>query len=250
MPPWPPPALVCWLLRWDQPPPARPARAEAPARPRPGAAAADARRILYLASLPRAATIPSPDRAPARAYHWVIGNDPRGWLPVVDPTQRETMLSLGPLRSVWSMPPLTLATSALAVRATTRQAADVLECGSSAGPAPLTLTSRAAGPAHAAHRFFARAYSARRCAAADRRRSCALPFSGSRLGPGRDLTAATLAANQHQTARDPAQCELAHWVRWDAAAVLRHRDGLTAAGMASRGPPAGWCGISTTVPAC
>jgi hypothetical protein len=28
-------------------------------------------------------------------YHWVIGNDPRGWLPVVDPAQRETMLSLG-----------------------------------------------------------------------------------------------------------------------------------------------------------
>jgi hypothetical protein len=56
----------------------------------------DARRILYLASLapsghntqPWAVRLLGP-------YHWVIGNDPRGWLPVVDPGQRETMLSLG-----------------------------------------------------------------------------------------------------------------------------------------------------------
>lgn len=58
-------------------------------------------------------------------------------------------------------------------------------------------------------------------------------------GPGRYLTAATLAANQRQTAHDPAQRELAHWVRWGAAAVQRHHDGLTAAGMGIEGP-AGW----------
>ncbi|NIJ52594.1 Acg family FMN-binding oxidoreductase [Dyadobacter arcticus] len=28
-------------------------------------------------------------------YHWIIGNDKRKWLPGVDPTQRETMLSIG-----------------------------------------------------------------------------------------------------------------------------------------------------------
>jgi len=56
---------------------------------------------------------------------------------------------------------------------------------------------------------------------------------------GRYLTTAALLANQHQTAHDPAQRELAHWVRWDAAAVQRHRDGLTAAGMGINGP-AGW----------
>jgi hypothetical protein len=28
-------------------------------------------------------------------YHWVIGNDKSKWLPAVDPTQRETMLSMG-----------------------------------------------------------------------------------------------------------------------------------------------------------
>jgi hypothetical protein len=28
-------------------------------------------------------------------YHWIIGNDKRKWLPAVDPTQRETILSIG-----------------------------------------------------------------------------------------------------------------------------------------------------------
>jgi GNAT superfamily N-acetyltransferase len=40
-------------------------------------------------------------------------------------------------------------------------------------------------------------------------------------------------------AHDPAQQELAHWVRWGRADVQRHRDGLTAAGMGINGV-AGW----------
>ncbi|MFD1470728.1 hypothetical protein ACFQ48_21055 [Hymenobacter caeli] len=57
---------------------------------------ADARHILHLAALapsghnaqPWTVRLPGP-------YHWVIGNAPRGWLPVVGPTQHETTLSLG-----------------------------------------------------------------------------------------------------------------------------------------------------------
>jgi hypothetical protein len=56
---------------------------------------------------------------------------------------------------------------------------------------------------------------------------------------GRYLSATTLAANQQQMADDPAQQELAHWVRWGRADVQRYRDGLTAAGMGINGL-AGW----------
>lgn len=56
---------------------------------------------------------------------------------------------------------------------------------------------------------------------------------------GRYLTAATLAANQQQAVRPDAQGELAHWIRWDRAAVQQHRDGLTAAGMGLNGL-SGW----------
>src|SRR6266540_4695995 len=54
------------------------------------------REILYLASL-----APSGHNAQPcfvkyiEPYHWIIGNDKRKWLPAVDPTQRETILSIG-----------------------------------------------------------------------------------------------------------------------------------------------------------
>lgn len=52
--------------------------------------------ILYLASL-----APSGHNAQPwfvryiEPYHWIIGNDKSKWLPGVDPTQRETVLSIG-----------------------------------------------------------------------------------------------------------------------------------------------------------
>src|SRR5664279_2748844 len=56
----------------------------------------DEQAILYLASL-----APSGHNAQPwfvkyiEPYHWIIGNDTSKWLTGVDPTQRETMLSIG-----------------------------------------------------------------------------------------------------------------------------------------------------------
>jgi hypothetical protein len=56
----------------------------------------DERAILYLASL-----APSGHNAQPwfvqyiEPYHWIIGNDKTNWLMGVDPTQRETILSIG-----------------------------------------------------------------------------------------------------------------------------------------------------------
>src|SRR6266498_2778247 len=56
----------------------------------------DEKEILYLASL-----APSGHNAQPwfvkyiEPYHWIIGNDKTKWLPAVDPTQRETILSIG-----------------------------------------------------------------------------------------------------------------------------------------------------------
>jgi hypothetical protein len=102
---------------------------------------ADAHQILHLASLAPSGHNTQPWTVRLLGpYHWVIGNDPRGWLPVVDPTQRETMLSLGAF-----VQNLEYAAAHLGyqckweVQATTLQAADVLE---------VQLT-RQAGPAYA-----------------------------------------------------------------------------------------------------
>lgn len=52
--------------------------------------------ILYLASLAPSGHNTQPWFVKYIApYHWIIGNDNSRWLPGVDPTQRETMLSLG-----------------------------------------------------------------------------------------------------------------------------------------------------------
>jgi hypothetical protein len=56
----------------------------------------DEKEILLLASLAPSGHNTQPWFVRYLApYHWIIGNDKSKWLPAVDPTQRETMLSIG-----------------------------------------------------------------------------------------------------------------------------------------------------------
>lgn len=56
----------------------------------------DEREILYLASLAPSGHNTQPWFVKyIEPYHWIIGNDKSKWLPAVDPTQRETILSIG-----------------------------------------------------------------------------------------------------------------------------------------------------------
>ncbi len=57
---------------------------------------ADEREILFLASLAPSGHNTQPWFVQyLEPYHWLIGNDQSKWLPAVDPTQRETILSIG-----------------------------------------------------------------------------------------------------------------------------------------------------------
>ncbi len=57
---------------------------------------ADEREILFLASLAPSGHNTQPWFVKyIEPYHWIICNDKSKWLPAVDPTQRETMLSIG-----------------------------------------------------------------------------------------------------------------------------------------------------------
>ncbi len=56
----------------------------------------DEKEILYLASLAPSGHNTQPWTVKyIGPYHWIIGNDKTKWLPGVDPTQRETILSIG-----------------------------------------------------------------------------------------------------------------------------------------------------------
>ena len=90
-------------------------REDEPVRPLPlDVLPADARQILFLASLaPSGHNIQPWSVRLLAPYHWVIGINPARWLPMVDPTQRETMLSMGLLCKTWNTPQRTSATSAI-----------------------------------------------------------------------------------------------------------------------------------------
>ena len=56
----------------------------------------DEKEILFLASLAPSGHNTQPWFVQyLEPYHWIIGNDKNKWLPAVDPTQRETILSIG-----------------------------------------------------------------------------------------------------------------------------------------------------------
>jgi hypothetical protein len=56
----------------------------------------DEKEILFLASLAPSGHNTQPWFVQyVEPYHWIIGNDKSKWLPAVDPTQRETILSIG-----------------------------------------------------------------------------------------------------------------------------------------------------------
>ena len=56
----------------------------------------DETEILHLASLASSAHNAQPWLVQyLEPYNWIIGNDKSKWLPAVDPTQRETILSIG-----------------------------------------------------------------------------------------------------------------------------------------------------------
>ena len=204
----------------------------------------DERIILQLASLAPSGHNTQPwvitHLAP---YHWVIGQDRSRWLPGVDPEQRETILSLGAF-----MQNLEFAATDLGyacrwtLLATTKQDEQVMDVR-------LTRTATVASvPVHTD------TMNQRRTVRAGFSRDVLRDDDISRLVAGepdfinyypatgdvaRFIDAQTIRANRLQAYRDPAQRELADWVRFSSADARKYRDGLTTGSMGIEGM-AGW----------
>ncbi len=170
-------------------------------------------------------------------FHWIIGNDKTQWLPAVDPAQRETLLSIGTF-----IQNLEYAAGSLGYEcnwnllATTNQDERVAE---------VKLIEQGF-----ANTFDTSTIRTRRTVRSD--------FLGDLLkkedleyivGPESDfiqylpatskesryIDEQTIEANRLQTYRDPAQQELADWIRFSSKDAEKHRDGLTAASMEIEG---------------
>jgi hypothetical protein len=202
----------------------------------------DEREILFLASLAPSGHNTQPWFVRYLApYHWIIGNDKSKWLPAVDPNQRETMLSIGAF-----LQNLEYAASSFGyacdwkLLATTNQDDLVIE---------VKLSKKAS-----LNNFDITKITSRRTVRSN--------FLGDLLKP-EDITylvdsesefihylpnsskeskfidEQTIASNRLQSYRNPAQQELANWIRFSSKDAEKYRDGLTTAGMEITGI-SGW----------
>ena len=178
---------------------------------------------------------------PLEPYHWIIGNDKSRWLPAVDPNQRETILSIGTF-----VQNLECAAGSLGyvcrweLLATSRQDEKVLEVKlTEEGPKTSFDTAKIVNRRTVRSGFSSdtlKKEDFKSLADSDRESIHYLPADAKE---GQFINEQTIEANRLQSYRDPAQQELADWIRFPNDEAKSKRDGLTTAGMEIEGL-AGW----------
>lgn len=174
-------------------------------------------------------------------FRWIIGNDKSKWLPAVDPTQRETVLSIGAFLQNLEYAAASLGYDVSGiVLAATNQDERVAEVKlTSIGTRNNAETDRMTKRRTMRSPFQTTALRAEDVtfiSDSDSANIRYLPVGGKEHGY---LNEQTIEANRIQTYRDPAQQELADWIRFSSKSASQHRDGLTTASMEIEGLP-GW----------
>lgn len=172
-------------------------------------------------------------------YHWIICNDKSRWLPGVDPTQRETILSIGAFIQNLEYAANNLGfDSHFTLLATTNQDENIVEV-------KLNKTGKIS-------HFDVEQIRQRRTVRSNyltdvlKKEDVAYlanneaDFIYSIPNTAKEyqwLNEQTIEANRIQTYRDAAQNELANWIRFSSKDAAQHLDGLTLAGMEIEGIP-------------
>lgn len=202
----------------------------------------DEKEILFLASLAPSGHNTQPWFIQyLEPYHWIIGNDKSKWLPAVDPTQRETILSIGAF-----IQNLEYAAGSFGyvcdwnLLAKTNQDEQIME---------VKLIKEQSKNA-----FDIAKIKNRRTVRSDflsdvlkredlkyliGSESEFIHYLPATSKESRFINEQTIEANRLQAYRDPAQQELADWIRFSSKNADRHRDGLTTAGIEIEGI-SGW----------
>jgi hypothetical protein len=210
----------------------------------------DEMEILYLASLAPSGHNTQPWTARIlEPKHWVIGSDKKRWLPTVDPENRELLLGIGAF-----IENLVIASGAfgyevdvqiVAKNPSEPDIADIHLKKSRTVDFPLEKIRK--------RRTVRNNYLDQEIKVDDIKfitrhdtRPCLIQtvsphsFYFPNTSPqGKYLQAATIEANRKQVFRDPAQEELANWIRWSNKEAKQHRNGLTPESMEIKGF-AGW----------
>jgi hypothetical protein len=202
--------------------------------------ASDEKEILFLASLAPSGHNTQPWFVQYLApFHWIIGNDKSKWLPAVDPTQRETMLSIGTfIQNLEYAAEFFGYVCDCNLLAKTNQDEQVME---------VKLTKKTA-----TNSFDIAKIKTRRTVRSGYQNEILkkedldylinseaefIKYLPNNSKESHYINEQTIEANRLQTYRDAAQQELAEWIRFSSQEAAKYRDGLTTAGMEIEGIP-------------
>ncbi len=202
----------------------------------------DEKAIIYLASLAPSGHNTQPWFVHyIEPFHWVIGSDKSRWLPAVDPTQRETILSIGAF-----LQNLEYAANNLGYHcefttlATNNQAENIVDVRLAKTSTIIQFDVEQIKQ----RRIIRSSYLSDLLTKDDSAFLIQTDQDAIHYIPNNSkehlwLNEQTIAANKIQTFADDAQNELANWIRFSSKDAAAHLDGLTLAGMEIGGIP-GW----------
>lgn len=166
-------------------------------------------------------------------YHWMIGNDKSKWLPAVDPAQRETMLSIGAF-----IQNLEYAAASFGydcewnVIATANQDERVAEVRLiSKGTKDTFDLEKIRSRRTVRSGFLNDPLKSEDVVHVIDSETDSIHYLPAPSKEGQYINEQTIEANRLQAYRDPAQQELAEWIRFSSKDAAKYRDGLTTAGM-------------------
>jgi hypothetical protein len=202
----------------------------------------DENEILFLASLAPSGHNTQPWVVKyLEPYHWIIGSDRTKWLPAVDPTQRETILSLGAF-----IQNLEYAAGSFGyvcdwnLLAKTNQSDLVMAVKLGKAPSANAFDTAKIKNRRTVRSGFLdnvlKSEDIKYLVDAEPEWIHYLPATSQ---AGQFINEQTIEANRLQANRDPAQQELADWIRFSSRDAAKYQDGLTTASMEIEGV-SGW----------
>lgn len=198
----------------------------------------DERAILYLASLAPSGHNTQPWFVKyIEPYHWIIGNDKNRWLPAVDPTQRETILSIGAFLQNLEYTATNLGYSCeFNVLASTNQDENVVEVRlHKFGITNPFDIQKIKNRRTIRSNYLGEVLKKEDLKYLIKDESDSIIYLPNTSKEHKYLNEQTIEANKVQSNRDDAQSELANWIRFSSKDVEKYQDGLTVASMEIEG---------------
>jgi hypothetical protein len=201
----------------------------------------DEREILFLASLAPSGHNTQPWFVKyVEPYHWIIGNDKNRWLPGVDPTQRETILSIGAF-----LQNLEYAASNLgyncqySILANNNQDEHIVDIKlNRSGNTVMYDIEKIKQRRTVRSNYLSDILKNQDAFYLIGEDADCIHYIPNTAKEHTWLNEQTIEANRIQAYRDEAQSELANWIRFSSKDAAEHMDGLTLAGMEINGIPA------------